>query len=194
MSNRPDPRLRIITKALCSLIPGAAPANITIRLEESVAGRTGCNTWDGGLAAVAKTIHTALHGRPAEQASPLAQAEEAKRRRDLGGELGALMDGQASMESAPWYPAQAGDILHIHCEAVSDMAAFGETFVVEDSAERGGLVLRLLTHTSEHDDTAGWFAPGVVDDPFMESWFEMGPAALTIVRHGRVVHGGGERG
>ncbi|RCG21940.1 hypothetical protein DQ384_36385 [Sphaerisporangium album] len=138
-------------------------------------------------------IGRALYGAaaPASPAvSPLAQAEDAKGRRDIVGELDALTDGQRSMESAPWYPARAGDVVHIHYEGVPAVTpTLGETYVVEHSATEGGLLLRALHHTPGMVGP-GAFAPGLVDDPLMEIWFEAGPAALTIVRDGRVVHGG----
>ncbi|WP_326646092.1 hypothetical protein OG884_15685 [Streptosporangium sp. NBC_01755] len=60
-----DPRLKTITEALSTLIPGAVPDNLTVRVEEQLlAGR---NSWDGTIDAVAARIHHALHGRP-EQA------------------------------------------------------------------------------------------------------------------------------
>jgi hypothetical protein len=67
-----------------------------------------------------------------------------------------------------------------------------ETYLVEHSQDEGGQVLRLL-HADKHlTDTgaSGAFAPGMVDAPLMQAWFEAGPAALTIVRDGRVIHGG----
>ncbi len=121
--------------------------------------------------------------------SPLAKAEDAKRRRDIVGEIDALMSGQRSLESAPWYPAQAGDVVHVHYEGVPALSpTVGETYVVEHSDTDGGLVLRLLHHTPGVI-SPGDFAPGVVDNPLAEMWFEAGPAAVTIVRDGRVVHG-----
>jgi hypothetical protein len=123
--------------------------------------------------------------------SPLTQAEQAKRERDLPGELGALKSGYEALTSAPWYPAQAGDIVHI-CywgSLVDAMPPQGETYVVEHSQEEGGLVLRLL-HADERLVGPGSAVPGMVDDPLMELWMEGGPDCLTIVRNGRVVHGG----
>lgn len=162
--SRPDPRLRIITEALKKADPFTPPAT-------------------------AIAVYTALYGRPTEQASPLQQAEDAKRRRDIGGEIDALMDGQRALESAPWYPARKGDVVHIAYEPVADhLPPFGETYVVVDDPEEGGLVLKQIAWTgSEH--AVGYYAPGTVDDPLLEPWMEAGPATLTIVRDGRVVHG-----
>jgi hypothetical protein len=121
--------------------------------------------------------------------SPLEQVEEAKRQRDLVGELGALTSGYEALTSAPWYPAQAGDMVHVNYSAVH-----GETYVVEHSEEKGGLVLVLRAVFADVSPLetleAGAWAPGIVDDPFMELWMEAGPDTLAIVRNGRDVHGG----
>lgn len=143
-------------------------------------------------------IGKALYGdrSSAAESSPVAQAEQAKRERDLSGEVGALQAGYEALISAPWYPAQAGDLVHVfYWGSLADaMPPQGETYVVEHSEKEGGLVLRLL-HADEHlagpDGGAGMCAPGLPDDPLMELWMEAGPAALTIVRAGRVVHGAG---
>ncbi|GKQ39716.1 hypothetical protein ALMP_62430 [Streptomyces sp. A012304] len=66
------------------LIPGAAPAYPTVTVTETLPGTVEKkHTWTG--------VFTALYGRPrtGEQTSPLAQAEDAERRRDLVGEAGA---------------------------------------------------------------------------------------------------------
>lgn len=130
--------------------------------------------------------------RTLAQSSPVAQAEHAKRQRDLSGELGALRAGYEQLTSAPWYPAQPGDILHVHFEGVPNaLPAGGETYIVEyDQDENGVLVLRLL-HVDDDLPGPGGFEGGMPNDPFMEAWMEAGPAALTIVRAGRVVHGAG---
>ncbi|WP_326829714.1 hypothetical protein OIE13_06130 [Streptosporangium sp. NBC_01810] len=57
-----DPRLKTITEALRTLIPGAVPDNLTVRVEEQLLA--GQNSWDGTIDAVAAKIHHALHGRP----------------------------------------------------------------------------------------------------------------------------------
>lgn len=138
-------------------------------------------------------IGQALYGDRAAAAepSPLEQVEAAKRRRDFAGEIQAARAGQQALESAPWYPARPGDLLHVHYEASGEFEAYGETYIVEYSEAQGGQVLRLLCDTAGVDGYAGAFAPGMVDDPFTEAWYEAGPQRLTIVRHGRVVHGQG---
>ena len=133
----------------------------------------------------------------AGQASPLARAEDAKRRRDLAGELGVLMSAGDALESAPWYPCRPGDLVHVHYEAVGDVPlipAFGETYLIGD-AGHGLLSVKLIAHSlpggTEHaEGMVGCFAVEDADCPVYELWFEAGPHRLTIVRDGRVVHGG----
>ncbi|MEV6614240.1 hypothetical protein AB0N31_10530 [Streptomyces sp. NPDC051051] len=129
--------------------------------------------------------------------SPLAQAEDAKRRRDLGGEIDALMKAGNALESAPWYPARPGDLVHVHYPAAGDFPAFGETYIVGDAGD-GLLSLQPLAHTLpdtvEHAaGMVGCFATEAADEPLYELWFEAGPHLLTIVRDGRPVHTGGTR-
>ncbi|GGN47254.1 hypothetical protein [Streptomyces fuscichromogenes] len=128
--------------------------------------------------------------------SPLAEAEDAKRRRDLVGEVGALMSGHARLTSAAWYPARPGDLVHVHYEAGGISDAFGETYAI--AAGQGGfLTMQLLAHTlPETEDAAGLVGCFAVEDdpdPLSELWMEAGPHRLTIVRDGRPVHIGGGR-
>lgn len=132
-----------------------------------------------------------------EQLSPLAQAEDAKRARDLVGEVGILMSAGADLESAPWYPARPGDLVHVHYEQAGDMAPFGETYIVA-AGQHGFLSMRLLAHTLPEDTEfldgmVGCFAVEDDPDPLSGLWFEAGPHRLTIVRDGRPVHAGGAR-
>lgn len=127
--------------------------------------------------------------------SPLAQAEDAKRRRDLLGELDILMGAGAALTSAPWYPARPGDLVHVHYEAGGQMAAFGETYRVT-AGDHGFLSMQLLCHTLPEDTEfldgmVGCFAVADDPDPLSDLWFEAGPHRLTIVRDGRPVHIGG---
>ncbi|MFJ9381855.1 hypothetical protein [Streptomyces sp. NPDC101455] len=131
-----------------------------------------------------------------EQLSPLAQAEDAKRARDLVGEVGILMSAGADLESAPWHPVRPGDLVHVHYETGGRSDAFGETYIVA-AGQHGFLSMQLLAHTlPEGEDTAGLVGCFAVEDdpdPLMELWFEAGPHRLTIVRDGRPVHIGGAR-
>lgn len=125
--------------------------------------------------------------------SPLAQAEDAKRRRDLVGEVGALMDGYARLTTAPWYPARPGDLVHVHHEAGALPDPFGETYIIRAAAQ-GFLSLQLLANTMpEAADTAGLVGCYAVEDdpdPLTDLWMEAGPHRLTVIRDGRVVHDG----
>lgn len=194
---RRDVRLEIITEAIERLIPGATPAFLTVEVTETLPA-TGeqTNTWSGRPDGLAEHIFTRLYGRPGtpEQLSPLAQAEDAKRRRDLVGELGALTSAGRELESAPWYPLRSGDLVLVHYEATPTLPAYGETYVIGDVG--GGLKsMQLISHTydGELDGMVGHCAVEAADCPIYEAWFEAGPHRLTIVRDGQVVHDGGRR-
>lgn len=131
----------------------------------------------------------------AAPSSPLARADAAKRRRDIVGEVGALMDGHAALTSAPWYPARPGDLVHVHYEGTPNSPAWGETYLVARGADRL-LTLQPLACSLPADsiDPEGWgvgcYAVTDDPDPLAEMWMEAGPDRLTIVRKGQVVHHG----
>ncbi|MEU6491126.1 hypothetical protein ABZ890_12115 [Streptomyces sp. NPDC046984] len=195
---RTDPRLQAITETIERLIPGAAPANMTVYVIEQLADDHQ-NEWSGPPDGLAEKIFTALYGRPETgvELSPLAQAEEAKRHRDLGTEVAVLNGAHAALTKADWYPARSGDLVHIHYEQAGDFAAFGETYLIDDVG--GGLFsMQLLAHNSplmpdELEGSIGCFAAEAADDPLYEAWFEAGPHRLTIIRDGRPVHMGSAR-
>ncbi|MFJ2629959.1 hypothetical protein ACIO6T_43230 [Streptomyces sp. NPDC087532] len=120
--------------------------------------------------------------------SPLAQAEEAKRRRDLGGEVCALVDGHRALTEAPWYPSRPGDRLMLTLEATEHTPRTTELYeVTEDGTE-----LRLV-HIAPEGSAGGWYAgpPELYGaDPFETPWMEAGPDRLTITRNGAIVHQG----
>ncbi|GGZ80451.1 hypothetical protein ACFOOM_07740 [Streptomyces echinoruber] len=197
---RRDPRLTIITEALQGLIPGATPALLTFEVKEARGTDGRMHTWTGRIGTVAERVYTALYGRPdaAVPASPLQQAEDAKARRDIVGEVAALTTGYAQLTTAPWHPSRQGDLVHIHYPQAGDFPAFGETYIVGDAGD-GLLSLTLLSHTFPADDpdlatAVGCFASEASDEPLMELWFEAGPHLLTIVRDGQVVHHGAAHG
>lgn len=194
---RRDRRLEIITDTIERLIPGAVPSRITVRVAEDMP--RGENTWTGSADGLAVKVFTALFGRPrtADDRSPLARAEDAKRGRDLIGELEALTTGHVDLTTAPWYPLQPGDLVHVHYEQTGELPTFGETYIVGDAS--GGLLsMQLLAHSLPADyesslveTVTGWFGSEASDDPIYDAWFEGGPQRLTVVRHGRAVHVGG---
>lgn len=130
--------------------------------------------------------------------SPLARAEDAKRARDLGGELAVLQQGHADLTAAPWYPARPGDVVHVAYEEVGTLRAASETYLVGDAGD-GLMSLSMIACTfpglSDKGASAvsGVFVAEAADDPLYELWFEAGPHRLTIIRDGRPVHIGGAR-
>lgn len=112
--------------------------------------------------------------------SPLAAAEDAKHRRDIGGEIGALMAGDAELHRQPWVPLRPGDV--VLCYLPGD-PAYGQTYLaVPDEADIDGhAMVREVSRTDEYTDS------GLAS--FYELWFEAGAHALTVIRAGAVVHG-----
>ncbi|MBD0837395.1 hypothetical protein [Streptomyces sp. TRM68416] len=195
---RRDSRLRTITEALQT-----GPGNN--RRAHRIWGRSSSatmdqgaqgNVWAADIHDLAVHVFTRLYGRPqdGEQLSPLAQAGDAKRRRDLVGEVEALNSGYTALKSAPWYPARHGDVVHLHYERAGSEAAMGQTYVVERGEHDGCFNLRLLAHShpegEDFEGSAGVFACADDPDPLVEMWMEAGPHRLTIVRDGQVVHDG----
>jgi hypothetical protein len=189
---------KIMARTLAYMAPGSPASRIWGRAPGAEADQAAeGNVWAGDPTDVADVLAGALFPdvTPEDRAaSPLAQAEAAKRSRDLVGELTALTAADDALTSAPWYPVRPGDLLHVHYEQAGQMPAFGETYIVGDAS--GELLsLQLLAHTCPDAIGAGLgmvgcFAVDAHDDPLYEPWFEAGPHLLTIVRDGRVVHGG----
>jgi len=194
--------LKTITRVLKQPVENAAAADLIYgRALAHIENPTGDapKPWAMHVNALALKIAAQLPlTDDSEQQSPLAQAEDAKRRRDLHGEVSVLMSAGADLESAPWHPVRPGDLVHVHYEAVGQMAAFGETYLVAAGSNNGFLNMQLLAHTLPEDTEfldgmVGCFAVEDDPDPLMELWFEAGPHRLTIVRDGRPVHVGGVR-
>ncbi|MCZ4609714.1 hypothetical protein O3S80_39300 [Streptomyces sp. Lzd4kr] len=192
-------RTALITLAMTELIPGAEPDRMTVQVAERYLNAPHIkNTWSGTPRGLAERIATAVWGDADGPLSPLAQAEDAKRRRDLEGEIGALTAGHDALTSAPWYPAKPGDLVHVHHEAIGTTPAFGETYLVAPGMADGFASMQLLAHTLPPDTEfldglVGCFAVDDDPDPLTELWMEAGPHLLTIVRDGRPVHVGGAR-
>lgn len=206
---RREQRLKTIAGAIERLIPGAIPAYLAVKVTDTLPGAMGqdsephTHAWNGSPVGLAERILTAQEQEEARrpdtgggQLSPLAQAEGAKRARDLVGEVGALMDGYAQLTTASWYPARPGDLVHVHYEAGGLSDAFGETYLISAGAH-GFLSMRLLAHTCPGEEdgvpVVGCFAVDDDPDPIVELWMEAGPHRLTVVRDGRPVHIGEAR-
>ncbi|MFF6825021.1 hypothetical protein [Streptomyces longwoodensis] len=204
---REDPRLQGMVDAIERLIPAARPAALSVTIAETESspdesGGTWGQAWTATPRVLAERLFTALYGRPrtaepAEPVSPLAEAEDAKRRRDIVGEVGALMAAGKELESAPWYPCRPGDTVHLHYPQAGDFPAFGETYLISDAGD-GLMNMKLLAHTCPltGDETArmvGCFTAQTSDCPLYEMWYEAGPHLLTIIRDGRIIHDGASR-
>ncbi|MFK8912837.1 hypothetical protein ACJA3G_38320, partial [Streptomyces sp. YS-3] len=62
--------------------------------------------------------------------SPVGRATDARRHRDLPGEVSALMAGHEELTQAPWYPTRPGDRLVVTFEECGDLPAWTETYQV----------------------------------------------------------------
>jgi hypothetical protein len=123
--------------------------------------------------------------------SPLARAEEAKHRRDLGAEVDAPVGGRRALTEAPWYPSRPGDRLMLTLEAAEHGPRTTELYEVV-AGGGDGMELRLLEVTPE-GAAGGWYAgpPELYGaDPVETPWMEAGPDRLTITRDGQIVHQG----
>jgi hypothetical protein len=108
--------------------------------------------------------------------APLAEIEDLKAARDLGGELAAITGHWADIEAQPWWPPQAGDIAIGHPEP-GDPDPYGETFLAEDYPAPLGLRFRSVSRTrGEYVPEDGY---GIED-----LWFEW--PAVSIVRAGTI--------
>ena len=204
-AERHQAHLDIIKRSLEGLIPGAAPADLMVKVTETLHddpnGVQGCHTWEGQPAAVAERVFTALYGRPRpvqEPASPVEQAWVAKSARDIHGEIAAVMDGAAALEQQPWYPLGPGDLVHLAYDGLvtnagyPDIAAHGETYAVTRAAAMPeGYLDMTLIHSSYPGSTfTGCYSASATDHPLMEMWMEAGGHRITVMRDGVVVHNG----
>lgn len=111
--------------------------------------------------------------------SPLAAAEEAKRLRDIGGEIDALIAGGEDLARQSWAPLRPGDVVLCYLPDI----AYGQTYlaVPDETDIDGHAMMREVSRTGRHAD------PSLAG--FYELWFEAGAHALTVIRAGAVVHG-----
>jgi hypothetical protein len=105
--------------------------------------------------------------------SPLAEIEDLKAARDLGGELAAITGHWADMEAQPWWPPQVGDVAIGHPTGGSD--SYGETFLAEEHPARLGLRFRSVSRSRGESVPEDGY--GIED-----LWFEW--PAISIVRAG----------
>ncbi|MGW2083126.1 hypothetical protein ACWCOW_40730 [Streptomyces sp. NPDC001939] len=119
--------------------------------------------------------------------SPLSRAGDARRRRDLAGEVDALLVGHRALTSAWWYPSQPADRLTVTLEASGTGPGWTEEYEVTEDGE-----LRFLGSATAPEGAAGWFAgPSATGGDVLETpWMEAGPDRLTVTRQGCVVHQG----
>lgn len=91
----------------------------------------------------------------APAASPLALAEDAKRARDLGREIGVLTVAGRDLEAQPWYPLQGGDVVLTY---MPDSALAGGPLSETYLAVHDGIEVRLREVANSYSaqlDTAG---------------------------------------
>ena len=81
--------------------------------------------------------------------SPLAAAEDARRRRDLGGEIGALMAGARDLAAQPWAPLRPGDVVLCWLAGIG----YGQTYLATTEIGYDGHAdLREISTTEATDD------------------------------------------
>jgi hypothetical protein len=85
--------------------------------------------------------------------SPLAAAEQAKRRRDLGAEIATLRAADEDLRRRPWFPIQPGDVVLMHLPADAHSPAHGETYLAVDGQTdiAGNAMLREVSRTNDSD-------------------------------------------
>ncbi len=112
--------------------------------------------------------------RPADARAPLAEIEDLKAARDLGGELAAIGGHWADMEAQPWWPPQAGDVAVGHPTGGRD--ADGETFLAQEHPAVG---LRFRSVSRTRGESAPEDGYGIE-----ELWFAW--PAVSVVRAGTI--------
>jgi hypothetical protein len=90
-----------------------------------------------------------------QHTSPLAAAEDAKSRRDLAGEIGALPAADAQLRAQTWHPLQPGDVVLTHT-AFPDGFRHGETYVAVDPAAGTEATKRELYVRLTSGRTSAW--------------------------------------
>lgn len=138
----------------------------------------------------------------ATQPSPLAVAEDAKRSRDLLGELSVLQAADRDLKTQPWYPLQPGDVVLCTLPPLQpDQEPYGETYLADPAgaADVDGCPMLRMVSTTDLGDVDEDQAVDVEDESagqtwtpapcsFYELWFEAGASTLTIIRACRILH------
>lgn len=133
--------------------------------------------------------------------SPRALAEDAKRRRDIDGEISTLRAADQELRNQPWFPIQAGDVVVWSVDLPG--GRHGETLLAVEDPDyptQGGAPLKKVSETlhdlgddadedqdAELDDEQPVSLPGYED--FYDLWFEAGPSSVAVIRQGQLVHG-----
>jgi hypothetical protein len=153
-------------------------------------------------------IYVHAQPRPALADAPLARAEDAKRRRDLPGEIAILTGAQHDLDRQPWMPLRGGDVvLTFAPPGRPGLDALSETHLALEDPDGFGIGLRQVSTSyttaaaggeqcdEQHPDDEDQ-DDDEPDGPAREYlysiedlWFEWGPAALTVLRAGAVVFG-----
>lgn len=122
--------------------------------------------------------------------SPLAAAEDAKRARDPGSEISALMGAEKDLLGQPWMPLRAGDVVLSFLPGIGSIPDYGTTYVaVDDEVDEAGCRLRVVSHSRPGPDGE---APGVpACESFYDLWFESSPDDVVVIRGGAIVYGRG---
>ncbi len=140
---------------------------------------------------------------PALADSPLSLAEDAKRRRDLGAELAILTGAQRDLESQPWLPLQAGDVVLMYLpDSAVNGGPLGETYLAVDDPDGFGVGLRQVStsyttpapadadqedHEDQDDESPSQAREYLYS--IEDLWFEAGAATLSVIRAGAVLFG-----
>lgn len=86
---------------------------------------------------------------PESGRSPLAAAEDAKRRRDIGAEIGLLRAADEDLQARPWFPLRPGDVVLMRLAADRYSPVYGETYLAVDGDTdiAGNAMLREVSRT-----------------------------------------------
>lgn len=161
-------RVDIIERILSSRIPGAQPSDLTVEILEQGGG----NSWSATPRGLAGMIHVAL------------------------------LSSESDAADAPTVPTQlqGGDLVHLHYPHALDGAGWGETYMIRPGYTGNGRLDMAVFHQPPVPDDSGLTAPVGYDgaymvygaiNPLARPLEDLGPANVTVVRHGRVIPNAG---